>query len=739
METLNKYYKICQSVYKTELTVNQYFEAFKQVEEGETAIKEELKTKTVKQLNGILSQLGRWTDSRDKKENLINNVFECLTDYFLLNRSVSYFLGEDTHATAKAKLIQGTTPEILTAFYTERRQKQETLNKSLENPQTLEEFRIFIDKKGKDALTPEQLELFEKLTADLILKRQKEQKETAAKVEKVNLENVTLEIYETKHSKTGADIFTVLISDRIGKDEFTELRTKAKKLGGYYSRYSDKYANPPIKPGFNFETIEAAQKFANITKEDQNANEEKEQHAEEVKQTAAEKMKERATAIIEKATEELNRPRLTNTNKRASQASSSEDKARAEITFAKKLIKIAEGLENGSIIYLHAIRNGKQLEQLESILNMGFYYRKQSLNLSYTEGQKLQKNGFEDVNFIKYPFPTYGLDVLKSLFKKHEDTPGIKRDFKNVIEAAEKSKNSNDLVIFKNPVYIDKLKKIALSIRDQWEQNRILEPIKDFERVQKMGLINEAILKTALRELTALSTGTGITEEQKRAIELKELERTFISKKIPGFFPTPEPLINRMFSLCKVYEKETILEPSAGLGHIAEAIKNKFPENVLDVVEYNSSLADVLIKKGFNTSNDDFLNVSKKYDVIFMNPPFENHQDIDHVKHAFNLLNPGGRIVAIMAGNKNENSSNKKILEFLEMVEDFGHIQQNEQGSFKNAFNSTNVNTVTVYLEKPTAGTEEEETSQPEEVQHPQEEEKIQCVNKGQQLTFFNF
>ena len=32
-----------------------------------------------------------------------------------------------------------------------------------------------------------------------------------------------------------------------------------------------------------------------------------------------------------------------------------------------------------------------------------------------------------------------------------------------------------------------------------------------------------------------------------------------------------------------------------------------------------------------------------------MNPPFENGQDIDHVRHAFGMLRPGGILVAIMS------------------------------------------------------------------------------------------
>jgi len=40
----------------------------------------------------------------------------------------------------------------------------------------------------------------------------------------------------------------------------------------------------------------------------------------------------------------------------------------------------------------------------------------------------------------------------------------------------------------------------------------------------------------------------------------------------------------------RVFEGETILEPSAGLGHIAEEIRTKYPSNSLSVIEFNYSL-----------------------------------------------------------------------------------------------------------------------------------------------------
>jgi uncharacterized ParB-like nuclease family protein len=87
-----------------------------------------------------------------------------------------------------------------------------------------------------------------------------------------------------------------------------------------------------------------------------------------------------------------------------------------------------------------------------------------------------------------------------------------------------------------------------------------------------------------------------------------------------------------------------------------------------------------------------------------MNPPFENDQDIDHVRHAYSLLKPGGRLVAIMANNK-ERSSRKKRQQFLEFIEEAGgYYEKNSEGAFQSAFKPTGVNTITLALDKDESG-----------------------------------
>ena len=99
-----------------------------------------------------------------------------------------------------------------------------------------------------------------------------------------------------------------------------------------------------------------------------------------------------------------------------------------------------------------------------------------------------------------------------------------------------------------------------------------------------------------------------------------------------------------------IEEGMRVLEPSAGKGDIADAMKDQ--GGVVDVVEMSSTLREILEKKGHNIVDHVFeeFEPSEQYDRIVMNPPFSNDLDIEHVRKAFTHLKPGGRLVAIVSG-----------------------------------------------------------------------------------------
>ncbi|MEN6584542.1 MAG: hypothetical protein ABFE02_00635, partial [Sulfuricella sp.] len=91
------------------------------------------------------------------------------------------------------------------------------------------------------------------------------------------------------------------------------------------------------------------------------------------------------------------------------------------------------------------------------------------------------------------------------------------------------------------------------------------------------------------------------------------------------------------------------------------------------------------------------------YDRIIMNPPFSNRRDAEHVMHAYTLLRPGGRVVAIM-GEGVFFGQDKKAQEFRDWLESVnGTSEKLPEGSFMDPSLPVNtaVNARMVVIDKP--------------------------------------
>jgi 16S rRNA A1518/A1519 N6-dimethyltransferase RsmA/KsgA/DIM1 with predicted DNA glycosylase/AP lyase activity len=98
-----------------------------------------------------------------------------------------------------------------------------------------------------------------------------------------------------------------------------------------------------------------------------------------------------------------------------------------------------------------------------------------------------------------------------------------------------------------------------------------------------------------------------------------------------NFFPTPTDLIRKILAKVKLDKIESVLEPSAGKGDIAEEVVKQKSTNWrewknIDCVEIEPELALILKGKKFRVVYDDFLTFQtfKRYDLIIMNPPFDD-------------------------------------------------------------------------------------------------------------------
>lgn len=256
------------------------------------------------------------------------------------------------------------------------------------------------------------------------------------------------------------------------------------------------------------------------------------------------------------------------------------------------------------------------------------------------------------------------------------------------------------------------------------------------KRLAAMGIETPAELRAAVREFINLR------ETPKEADKIKEMERAMIGRRNDGmdFFPTPASVADEMVETADIQPGMSVLEPSAGMGHIAERIRAAGVDP--DVVELSNERNELLEAKGFRVVGRDFMDINPRefftfgdtfrdkdgtegvmrglggmgsnrvrlvvngdertaryvdrdsltpvskngsdsgYDRILMNPPFGDRRDAAHVQHAYELLKPGGRIVAIM-GEGVFFGSDKKAQAFRDWLEQKGATDEKlNEGTF---------------------------------------------------------
>jgi hypothetical protein len=191
-----------------------------------------------------------------------------------------------------------------------------------------------------------------------------------------------------------------------------------------------------------------------------------------------------------------------------------------------------------------------------------------------------------------------------------------------------------------------------------------------------------------------------VERETPRERQIRDALRNLVGVPLPGYFPTPWPVIERLLHEAGISAEHTVLEPSAGAGHIADAIRESVPGVVLTVIEQQQRLVHILELKGYAPIWGDCTEHTDTYDRIVMNPPFEAGQDIAHVQHAYKLLNPGGRLVAVMSEGpffRNDTAS-RSFREWLEL--EGGWSEQLPDGSFARSDRPTGVATRVVVIDK---------------------------------------
>lgn len=161
-----------------------------------------------------------------------------------------------------------------------------------------------------------------------------------------------------------------------------------------------------------------------------------------------------------------------------------------------------------------------------------------------------------------------------------------------------------------------------------------------------------------------------------------------------GQFDTPEVLAREIVTIAGIGPKDVVLEPSAGIGNIARALRETGA--LVTCHEIDESRVKKLRETFPDTFSGDFLAAEPDpvYTAVVMNPPFAKQADIDHVLHAAKFLKPGGKLVAIMSASVLYRT-NRKTEEFRNwLAARGGAIELLPENCF--ASSGTKVNTVLV-------------------------------------------
>ena len=261
-------------------------------------------------------------------------------------------------------------------------------------------------------------------------------------------------------------------------------------------------------------------------------------------------------------------------------------------------------------------------------------------------------------------------------------------------------KGDEDRMLSLRPELVDELfDKQGSTSRDiPWQLSDIRQKRKALAR---MGIETPAEYRMALREFVGLQAAA-------KQDKVRELERTVMRDAARNrgwldFFPTPAAVTEEMLAAADIRPGMAVLEPSAGMGHIADRIREKGVEPV--VAELEPQKRELREAKGYEVVGKDFMkdfSEGKSYDRIVMNPPFSKRQDTEHVRRAYDLLKPGGRLVAIVS----EGSffgKDSKAAEFRDWLEKVGGTSEKlAEGSFNDPALpvTTGVNTRMVIIEK---------------------------------------
>ena len=163
------------------------------------------------------------------------------------------------------------------------------------------------------------------------------------------------------------------------------------------------------------------------------------------------------------------------------------------------------------------------------------------------------------------------------------------------------------------------------------------------------------------------------------------------------FYPTPKELLDKITEGINWEQLQSVLEPSAGKGDIADYVKQKYKKETwnrdldIDCIEIDDTLCQTLKGKELRVVHNDFLtfNTFKHYDLIIMNPPFSD--GAKHLLHALSLQRDNFGIVCILNAETIRNPYTNERKDLVNRLEKMNAEIKYMEGQFLSSERPTGV------------------------------------------------
>lgn len=618
-------------------TFASYRDHFERLVASKEALPEVLKSEfKAKNLAALARRMGCWDAARSTKDENAANIYRKMLAAFVLEETFSYSL-ETSFEEAVSSKVRGYTQQDFTDAQARKLLASEERDRVLRNPQSFLDFRRFLQERSEDELSDEQLQRYDALHTDFTRdSRAAQLKTTVAAFESQELAHHEFQITEGYHDKRRCPLWIVELGERVERSTFDELNRKAKMLGGRYSSFKRSQA------GFQFFLQDAAEQFVGLLGGDADRSELIAARKLRKEQSASERLHDLATILADRAEETLaaSNEALQNTARRADIQAGVRGRAYADAALARTMHSIAEALSRGEAKYLDGIRHKSQVETLDMLLRVALFARLR--HDPHPNSDSGRQPNLLDVRYASYPYPTIYRKHLERATLHGQSARGMKQ---TTARLAKRLRQDNaEYLSFQHDHDVELLEQFVAKLKPAGYDTEVFGwALEKYQRLQRANITDIHELRAALREYLEHRAAARGDDPVKVA------ERDLIGKKLSGLFPTPRAVIIRMLELAEIEPQHRVLEPSCGKGDILDAIQADHPDAALHAIELNHTLADILSAKGHAVEFRDFLEYRGSYDRIVMNPPFENGQDVDHIRHAYSLLAAGGRLVSVVS------------------------------------------------------------------------------------------